>query len=67
VFILPPSIAVAWIGYSLGTFVIQGEIADTMRTILAVSGAVTALAALAYAARLFYKLRGGRSPQGPNI
>ena len=29
VFNLPPSIAVAWIGYSLGTFVIQGEIADT--------------------------------------
>ena len=67
VFNLPPSIAVAWIGYSLGTFVMQGEIANTMRTILAVSAAVTALAALAYAARLFYKLRGGRSPQRPNI
>ncbi len=67
VFNLPPSIAVAWIGYSLGTFVMQGEIADTMRTILAVSAAVTALAALAYAARLFYKLRGGRSPGRPNI
>ena len=67
VFNLPPSIAVAWIGYSLGTFVMQGEIADTMRTILTVSAAVTALAALAYAARLFYKLRGGRSPQQPNI
>jgi uncharacterized membrane protein YdjX (TVP38/TMEM64 family) len=67
VFNLPPSIAVAWIGYSLGTFVMQGEIADTMRTILAVSAAVTALAALAYAARLFYKLRGGQSPQQPNI
>ena len=34
---------------------------------VAVSAAVTALAALAYAARLFYKLRGGRSPGRPNI
>jgi len=67
VFNLPPSIAVAWIGYSLGTFVMQGEIADTMRTILAVSAAVTALAALAYAARLSYKLRRGRSPHRPNL
>jgi uncharacterized membrane protein YdjX (TVP38/TMEM64 family) len=63
VFILPPSIAVAWIGYSLGTFVMQGEIADTMRAILAVSAAITILAALAYGARLFYKLRGGRPPE----
>ena len=66
VFNLPPSIAVAWIGYSLGTFVVEGEIANTMRTILAVSAAVTALAALAYGAGLFYKLRGGRPPQRPN-
>ena len=66
-FNLPPSIAVAWIGYSLGTFVVEGEIADTMRTILAVSAAVTALAALAYGASLFYKLRGGRPPQRPTV
>lgn len=63
VFNLPPSIAVAWIGYSLGTFVMQGEIADTMRMVLTVSAAVTALTALAYAANLFYKLRGGKPPQ----
>ncbi|MBV9555654.1 MAG: hypothetical protein JO254_01110, partial [Pseudolabrys sp.] len=63
VFNLPPSIAVAWIGYSLGTFVVQGEIADTMRVILAVSAAVTILALLAYAAALFYKLRGGKPPR----
>lgn len=65
VFNLPPSIAVAWIGYSLGTFVVQGEIADTMRTILTVSAAVAVLGALAYGAALFYKLRGGKPPQRP--
>jgi uncharacterized membrane protein YdjX (TVP38/TMEM64 family) len=65
-FILPPSIAVAWIGHSLGTFVIQGEIADSLRAVLAASGAVTVLALLAYAAGLFYKLRGGRLPMKSN-
>jgi len=63
VFILPPSIAVAWIGYSLGTFVVQGDIADSVRTVLTASAAFTALAVLAYAAGLFYKLRGGRLPR----
>jgi uncharacterized membrane protein YdjX (TVP38/TMEM64 family) len=62
-FILPPSIAVAWIGHSLGTFVIQGEIEDSLRTVLVASAAVTSLALLAYAAGLFYKLRGGRLPK----
>jgi uncharacterized membrane protein YdjX (TVP38/TMEM64 family) len=62
VFNLPPSIAVAWIGYSLGSFVVQGEIADTTHAILAVSAAITSLAALAYVAGLFYKLRGGQRP-----
>lgn len=66
VFNLPPSIAVAWIGYSLGSYVVQGEIADTMRTILAISAAVATLGAMAYGAALFYKLRGGHPPEQPS-
>ena len=41
--------------------------ADAWNDAMDTLSAVTALVALAYAARLFYKLRGGRSPQRPNI
>jgi len=57
VFNLPPSLAVAWIGYNLGTFVVSGQTADSVRLILAVSAGVVTLSALAYAARLIYRLR----------
>jgi uncharacterized membrane protein YdjX (TVP38/TMEM64 family) len=65
VFNLLPSIAVAWIGHSLGSFVMQGEVRDAMHTILAVSAGVTVLTALAYGAGLFYRLRDGKPPQRP--
>jgi len=63
VFNLPASCTVAWLGDTLGTFVVKGEIENTMHTILAVSAAITLLAALAYGAGLFYKLRGGKPPR----
>jgi uncharacterized membrane protein YdjX (TVP38/TMEM64 family) len=56
-FLLPPSIAAAFIGQSIGTFVIEGEIADTAKLVLAVSAGVTALAVLAYGARLIERYR----------
>lgn len=51
VFILPPSVAVAWIGSAMGTFVADGDVAAVMRLIIAVSAAVTVLAGLRFGAR----------------
>ena len=60
-FLLPPSIAVAFIGNRLGEFIIEGETASTIKLLLAVSGGATILAALAYAAHLFRLLRRAKS------
>lgn len=57
VFLLPPSIAVAFIGHSVGRFVVEGEVADSMKLMLAVSAGVTVLAALACGARLVNRQR----------
>ena len=57
VFLLPASIAVALIGQNLGMLVIGGYQAGSVKTILAVSTAVTVLATLGYGARLLYRLR----------
>jgi uncharacterized membrane protein YdjX (TVP38/TMEM64 family) len=56
-FILPPSIAVALIGQSVGTFVVEGEISDSLKVMLTVSAAVTVLTALAYGASLLQRMR----------
>ncbi len=57
VFILPPSIAVALIGESLGSYVIKGSTSDSLRVMLTVSAAITALTALGYCARLYYRMK----------
>jgi uncharacterized membrane protein YdjX (TVP38/TMEM64 family) len=67
VFNLLPSIIVAWIGHSLGSFVMQGEVKQAMLTILVISASVTVLTAFAYAIGLVYKLRGGKPPQQPGL
>ena len=56
-FLLPPGFGVALIGHSLGTFVVQGEVASFVKTILSVSAAVTILVALGYGARMWEKMR----------
>jgi uncharacterized membrane protein YdjX (TVP38/TMEM64 family) len=53
VFLLIPGVVVAFIGYHVGTFVMEGEVACLVKLILAASAGITVLAALAYAARLF--------------
>jgi uncharacterized membrane protein YdjX (TVP38/TMEM64 family) len=50
-FLFPPSLAVALIGYEMGTFWAQGEAARLLRILVIVSAAITALFALKYAAR----------------
>jgi uncharacterized membrane protein YdjX (TVP38/TMEM64 family) len=59
-FLLPPSIAIALIGQSVGTFVVNGDVSERLRVILAASAAVTVLAALAFAANLVNRLRSNR-------
>lgn len=56
-FILPPSIAVALIGHSVGTFIVEGEISESLKMMLTVSAAVTGLAALGYGARLVNRMK----------
>lgn len=53
VFILPPSIAVAWIGSAMGTMVLDGSSATLWQAIIAVSAAVTILVAARLVAKLF--------------
>lgn len=57
VFLLPPAIAVAFMGHSIGTFVVEGNVTNVITLVLAVSAGVTALTALAYGARLLTQLR----------
>lgn len=56
-FLLPPSILVALIGHQTGTFVARGEVADLVATILVVSGALTLLVAVRYAAKYLNQSR----------
>ena len=49
VFLLPPSLGFALIGDQAGTYLLEGETADTVRTILLVSAAITLL----FAVRIF--------------
>lgn len=56
-FLIPPSMLVALIGYEMGGFVIKGEIAHVIRTVLAVSGAVSILIGIRYAARFVNQAR----------
>ncbi len=56
VFLLPPSIAVAYLGASLKTFMTEDVgVNEVITTILLCSGAVTCLACLKFASRLFHK------------
>lgn len=57
IFLLPSSIAVAFIGSSLGQFVLEGETANTVRLILSISAGASVLAALAYGVHFFRRLR----------
>ncbi len=55
VFLLPPSIAVAFIGRSIGTFVVQGHMARLIMTVMVISAALTAILGFAYIARFLYR------------
>jgi uncharacterized membrane protein YdjX (TVP38/TMEM64 family) len=57
VFILPAAIAVAFIGHSIGTFVVQGHMAHLIMMVMAVSAALTAMACFGYVARFLYVRR----------
>jgi uncharacterized membrane protein YdjX (TVP38/TMEM64 family) len=60
VFLLPPSIAVAFMGRSIGTFVVQGHMAHLIIMVMAVSAALTVMVGFAYFARFLYR-RGERA------
>jgi uncharacterized membrane protein YdjX (TVP38/TMEM64 family) len=51
IFLVPPSIAIAWIGSAIGGFVIDAQVGRAIRMILLVSAAVTVLVALRWAGR----------------
>lgn len=57
VFLLPPAILVAYIGRSVGSFVMTGDVAASVRTLLAISAAVTVLVGCAYSAKLILRLK----------
>ena len=57
VFLLPPSTLVAYIGHSVGSFVLTGDVASALKMILSISAAGTLLAALAYGAHLFKRVQ----------
>jgi uncharacterized membrane protein YdjX (TVP38/TMEM64 family) len=58
VFLLPPSMVVAYIGHELGTFVADGGARQLVRLVLAVSAAVVVLAGLKYASKLIKRNEG---------
>lgn len=67
IFLLPSSIAVAYIGDTLQTLTVQqADASDVIRGMLIVSGAVTVLAAIKFAAGVYKKNRGPRenNPSG---
>jgi uncharacterized membrane protein YdjX (TVP38/TMEM64 family) len=53
VFLLPPSIAVAWIGSAVGAFVVDAQVAAALRVVLLVSAAVTLLVGARWVGRYF--------------
>ena len=57
VFLLPPAILVAYIGGSVGSFVMTGDVAASVKTLLAISAAVTVLVGCTYSAKLILRLR----------
>lgn len=56
-FLLPPGILVAYIGYSLGSFAVSGDVASALKMILGVSAAGTLLIGLAYVAHFLRRVR----------
>lgn len=56
-FLLPSSILVAYIGHSVGSFAVTGDVASALKMLLAVSAAGTLLVGLAYGARFFKRIR----------
>lgn len=59
VFLLPPSLVFALIGEQAGTYLVEGGTADTVRTVLLVSAAVTLFVAI----RIFARYLDARSPR----
>jgi uncharacterized membrane protein YdjX (TVP38/TMEM64 family) len=57
VFLLPPAILVAHIGRSVGSFVMTGDVAASVKALLAVSAAVTVLVGCISSAKLILRLR----------
>lgn len=55
VFLLPPAIAVAFVGHSVGTFVVEGNLAHLITLVMVGSLGLTVIAGLAYAARFVYR------------
>jgi uncharacterized membrane protein YdjX (TVP38/TMEM64 family) len=53
VFLLPPSIAVAWIGSAVGSFVVDAEVGRALRMLLLVPAAVTLLVGMRWDLRYF--------------
>lgn len=58
VFLLPPSLVVAWIGHKVGTVVLEGEAADIWNAVLGVSAAVVLLVVMRYLFRFIIQHRG---------
>jgi uncharacterized membrane protein YdjX (TVP38/TMEM64 family) len=56
-FLLPPGILVAYIGHSLGSFVVTGDVASALKMILSVSAAGTLLVGFAYGAQFLRRVR----------
>jgi uncharacterized membrane protein YdjX (TVP38/TMEM64 family) len=52
-FLLPPSLAVAWLGREIGSFTLHGETGRIWQSVLAGSAAITILCGLRLAAKLF--------------
>ncbi|NJL71565.1 MAG: TVP38/TMEM64 family protein [Candidatus Competibacteraceae bacterium] len=52
-FLLPPSMIVAWIGAEVGAFVADGNVTERITALIAISAGAGLLVALGYLARLF--------------
>jgi uncharacterized membrane protein YdjX (TVP38/TMEM64 family) len=57
IFLLPPSMAVAYMGEQMGILMVDGEIPSALKSMMAVSAAVTGLAVLIFATRLLMHRR----------
>lgn len=57
VFILPPSLVVAWIGHKVGAIALEGEAADIWNAVLGISAAVTLLVVMRYLFRFIIQHR----------